>query len=281
MTANQKYWKLACKNAGVFAALYILVLWVFGDSISGMTPWIALGYGVIAFVCDAPVFYLAFRYHWSEGDLLSFKWLLIPLLSFILLVIPSTLYSAVAFGYSPAAFFFQEDGSINQMQLIMSLKIALVGTLIVSVIQFLGASNEREIVVNTQLRSPIQNNSGMRKKRVVFLRGNAKNSSMELDIDRLLYVESDANYLNVVYLGDTIQSETLRLTLKQFEETVAPYPEIVRCHRAYLVNLNNVSYLEGYSSKGELYFTEYKGSIPVSKTYLEDISGLLKNRAKE
>lgn len=279
MNSNREYWRLALKNAGVFGFLCTLVLWIFGDSITGMTPWIALGYGLIAFACNSPVFYLAFRYHWTDSSPLSFKWLLVPLVSFAIILIPSVLYSSVAFGYSPSAFFFEEDGSLNTLQLLMSLKITLAGTLIISIIQFMGASNEREIVVNSLPRYVSKDKTGQQKKKKVSLQGNAKNSSLELNVDQLLYVEADANYLNIVSAGPEIQSSTLRLTLKQFEEAVESYPEIVRCHRAYLVNINNVSYLEGYSSKGELHFSDFQGTVPVSKTYLQNISNTLKNKA--
>lgn len=279
MDRNRKYWLLAIKNAAVFAVLCLLVLMLFGDSINEMTPWIALGYAALAFACNVPVFYLAFRYHWTEGSPLTFKWLLIPLVSFAIIIIPAVLYSSVAFGYSPSAFFFQEDGSLNTVQLLMSMKITLAGILIISVIQFMGASNEREIVVNSLPRNVSKDKTGQPKNKKVSLQGNAKNSSLELNIDQLLYVEADANYLNVVSLGTEVQSDTLRLTLKQFEEAVGNYPEIVRCHRAYLVNINNVSYLEGFSSKGELHFSDFQGTVPVSKTYLENISNLLKSRA--
>lgn len=274
---NRKYWKLAMKNAGVFGTLCFLVLWLFSSSINGMTVWIALGYGVIAFLCDTPVFYWAFRYHWTDENRFTFKWMLVPLLSFVILVIPSVLYSAFVYGYSPLDFFVQVDGGNHSSQFVFALKMILASILVVSVIQFLGASNEREIVINVQQRDIRQSALAPQEQKLVKIQGNAKHSSLELDIDRLLYVEADANYLNVVSFTDELTSATMRLTLKQFEEAVAEYPEVVRCHRAYLVNLNNVSYLEDLSSKGELHFNAFQGTVPVSKTYLEYVSVQLRN----
>lgn len=100
---------------------------------------------------------------------------------------------------------------------------------------------------------------------------------MQLDINLFLYAESDANYLNVVFYDAGVHSTTLRMTLKQFEEATAAYPQVARCHRAYILNINQVSYLESSGGKGTAHFDVYRGTVPVSKTYMTEISSRLKS----
>ena len=68
------------------------------------------------------------------------------------------------------------------------------------------------------------------------------NESVTLQISHLLYIEAVGNYVKVNHLHDgQVRSDMLRTTMKQMEETLQDYPMIVRCHRAFLVNLGNAT----------------------------------------
>ena len=62
--------------------------------------------------------------------------------------------------------------------------------------------------------------------------------SLELDSKDLLYVESNGNYIRVNYqkAGKNVQC-LLRATMKQAEEVTAVCPLVLKCHRAFLVNV--------------------------------------------
>ena len=79
------------------------------------------------------------------------------------------------------------------------------------------------------------------------------NESVMLQRTHLLYIEAVGNYVKVCHLRDgQIQSEMLRATMKQMEETFLPYPMIVRCHRAFLVNLGQVEQIVSHSGSTQL-----------------------------
>ena len=62
--------------------------------------------------------------------------------------------------------------------------------------------------------------------------------TVTLHIPNLLYIESVGNYVKVVQLHEgKVATHMLRATSKQIEESLSGYPTIVRCHRAFLVNL--------------------------------------------
>lgn len=70
--------------------------------------------------------------------------------------------------------------------------------------------------------------------------------SLELDSKDLLYVESNGNYIRVNYqkAGKNVQC-LLRATMKQAEEVTAVCPLVLKCHRAFLVNVRKVVKVNG------------------------------------
>ena len=79
------------------------------------------------------------------------------------------------------------------------------------------------------------------------------NESVTLQISHLLYIEAVGNYVKVNHLHDgQVRSDMLRTTMKQMEETLQDYPMIVRCHRAFLVNLGQVEQIVSHSGSTQL-----------------------------
>ena len=67
------------------------------------------------------------------------------------------------------------------------------------------------------------------------------NEHVTLDISNLLYIEAVGNYVKVCQLQDNdVHTNMLRATMKQMEDSLQAYPMIVRCHRAFMVNLGQV-----------------------------------------
>ena len=96
----------------------------------------------------------------------------------------------------------------------------------------------------------------------VVLRGNTSETTT-VHIPDLLYIEAVGNYVKIYQLRDgqvhndiieavgnyvkiyqlrdgQVHNDMLRATSKQMEEDLSSYPMIVRCHRAFLVNLQQV-----------------------------------------
>ena len=67
------------------------------------------------------------------------------------------------------------------------------------------------------------------------------NETVTLQVSNLLYIEAVGNYMKVYHLRNgEVRADMLRATSKQIEEELRDYPMIVRCHRAFLVNLGQV-----------------------------------------
>ena len=121
------------------------------------------------------------------------------------------------------------------------------------------------------------------------------NESVTLQISHLLYIEAVGNYVKVNHLrerpqvGDghrealatdrdartpgigQVQTDTLRATMKQMEETLRDYPMIVRCHRAFLVNLSQVDQIVSHSGSNQLLIKHCHESLPVSRSNMAQV----------
>ena len=91
--------------------------------------------------------------------------------------------------------------------------------------------------------------------------------------DNLLYIESSDNYVTIHYLNKSKLSHyLLRNSLKWIDENLTKDTSLVRCHRSYIVNLDNVKVLQ--KNKDGIFLeldTLNTSDIPVSKTYYDQV----------
>ena len=105
------------------------------------------------------------------------------------------------------------------------------------------------------------------------------NDSVSLVILDLLYIEAVGNYVKVArYAGGEVHTDMLRATSKQMEHDLQAYPMIVRCHRAFLVNLGQVDQIISNAGSMQLRMKHTNECIPVSRSNMSQIKDALKNR---
>jgi DNA-binding LytR/AlgR family response regulator len=67
----------------------------------------------------------------------------------------------------------------------------------------------------------------------------------------------------------------LGATMKQMEETLQGYPMIVRCHRAFLVNLGQVELIVSHSGSTQLLIKHCHESLPVSRSNMAQVKAAI------
>ena len=103
------------------------------------------------------------------------------------------------------------------------------------------------------------------------------NESVTLHISNLLYIEAVGNYVKVNHLCDgQVCSDMLRATMKQMDETLYDYSMIVRCHRAFLVNLGQVEQIVSHSGSTKLLIKHCHESLPVSRSNMAQVKAAIK-----
>ena len=109
----------------------------------------------------------------------------------------------------------------------------------------------------------------------ITLEGNT-NEHVNLEISDLLYIEAVGNYVKVVLLREgEVHTNMLRATMKQMEDQLQAYAIIVRCHRAFMVNLNQVEHISSNSRAMQLVMRNSHDAIPVSRSNYIKLKELL------
>ncbi len=102
------------------------------------------------------------------------------------------------------------------------------------------------------------------------------NEHVTLDISDLLYLEAVGNYVKVCQqLNGEVHTTMLRATMKQMEDALQAYPMIVRCHRAFMVNLGQVEQISSNSRAMQLVMRHSHDAIPVSRSNVNKLKELL------
>lgn len=100
--------------------------------------------------------------------------------------------------------------------------------------------------------------------------------TVTLQISHLLYIEAVGNYVKVYRLEDgQVQTDMLRATSKQIEEELRDYNTVVRCHRAFLVNLGQVEQIITRSGTMQLLIKHCNDSLPVSRSNMAQVKSAI------
>ena len=145
--------------------------------------------------------------------------------------------------------------------------------------RYLSAELEEVKMMNEQLKALTPTPSPKNEERTITLTGTTS-ESVTLDISNLLYIEAVGNYVKVCQWRDgKLQSDMLRATSKQIESELQAYPMVVRCHRAFLVNLTQVEQIVSHSGSMQLHIRHSHEFIPVSRSNMSQVKeGLMKNK---
>ena len=120
-----------------------------------------------------------------------------------------------------------------------------------------------------------EENTPEESKDTITLTGTT-NESITLQIADLLYIEAVGNYVKVCQQRDNeVHTNMLRATMKQMEDALQTYPMIVRCHRAFMVNLGQVEQISSNSRAMQLVMRHSHDAIPVSRSNVNKLKELL------
>ena len=105
------------------------------------------------------------------------------------------------------------------------------------------------------------------KKRLIAFKDENDKIKFSVLAKDLLMLESTDNYVSVYYiLENKVQRKLLRNTLKNLEDLLKEN-SIIRCHRSYMVNSQNVDFLQKDGKKLQLKLKLLDKTIPVSQKY--------------
>lgn len=115
----------------------------------------------------------------------------------------------------------------------------------------------------------------------IVFEGRNKGEYLKILLSEFLYAKSDTHYIDVLFFDSTTNTSKqyqLRNSLKEIEDHLSPHQSIYRCHKSYLVNLDNVLFLKKTNSNtNHLVIKHLKDEeIPVAKNKVALIKTLIK-----
>jgi hypothetical protein len=105
----------------------------------------------------------------------------------------------------------------------------------------------------------------------------------EINMGTFLFAQVEGNYIEIIYSSVTGLGKLLkRMTLKEFEEQLNPFPYVFKVHRSYLVNLQSIESISGNAQGYALRLKNFsEGTIPVSRSKIQEFNRVFTNCNKK
>ena len=130
-------------------------------------------------------------------------------------------------------------------------------------------------IIDTSAAEPKPMTAAVQPSTTITLKGSTS-ETVTLRIPDLLYVEAVGNYVKIYQLQDgQVCNDMLRATSKQIEDDLQAYPMIVRCHRAFLVNLQQVERVISNAGSMQLYIRYCNDHLPVSRSNIPHVKAAI------
>jgi hypothetical protein len=153
---------------------------------------------------------------------------------------------------------------------------------LVGIIPFLlfTATNLRHLLVPNIEKScgPEGNTaSGSRSEKLIEINSQLKKEELSFYPGQLIFAESDGNYV-VFHLNvdNHIRKKTIRNSIANIEQQLSEIPYFMRTHRAFIINVKQVTLQKGNTLGYHLKFSGIETIVPVSRQKTRDFDLLLK-----
>lgn len=264
-------------NSALFGAFVFVFLAVFQpfelNQLSENTILIALGYGFVCFIIMAILnvgIYLLFPSFFQEKTWVTSKEIFWVLLNVLVIGIGNYLYSVgikiIPSNWSNFLLFESYTLAVGVFPIVISV---LVNQKRLSH-KFEKESDE----LNKQIEQKSANTANDKKK--VNITSDSESDNIELELSDFLYAKSDDNYVTIHYLDhDKREAKLMRTTLRKIESLFSHTYDVIRCHRSYVINLNQVEHFSGNAQGYKLHVKGVEELIPVSRKLNKSIKNYL------
>ena len=138
--------------------------------------------------------------------------------------------------------------------------------------QYSTAATFTKIEQKENIKTQVIDNKDFINEKILLIAENEKDT-FEIDIKKLLFIESTDNYVTIHQIeGQRVQKTILRSTLTRVSSQINA-PNIRKIHRSYIANFDKVISISGNAQGYKLHFAELDFQIPVarqsSKTVLD------------
>jgi hypothetical protein len=273
---NQPYpkaiyrWKIVI-SISIFIGLFMLVFQPFGFSeYKGNKTIIGAGFGLVTLVTlifDLSIIKLFFKNWFDKKEWTVKKQIIWQIWILFTIGVANSIYaSCLNWSWSFYIFLFFQGYTVA---------IGIIPIVVVTVIQ-------QNRLLTENLKSAQEFNNSLHPKdempgsEIVSLLADNEKDRFELELSQLLYIESSGNYIEVFYTKDKLlKSILLRSTLKRTELQLEQHSAVLKCHRAFLINVNKITHVKGNSQGLRLALKYTDTEIPVSRNFSKNLKDKL------
>jgi len=252
---------------GFFIYLFLLIFQPFDiDEIIGSKSIYLIGFGIIT------ILVMLFNYSALPAVFPRYfdldKWKIKNQIAFILLIIAEIavlnfLYNSYV-GYGNPL----QHSLIYFVLITVSVGFFPVILLVFTTELFLSKKHQKEASeINSKIQ--LEKDSGKTDYNpAIEIVSESKSGNFTISENDLVFIKSEDNYCKVYYRtnGD-IKNQLLRVTLKNIEEQLKPFKDIIRNHRSYIVNKNQISKITGNARAYYLHFDGCEDLVPISRSF--------------
>jgi LytTr DNA-binding domain len=255
-----------------FVALFLLIFQPFDiNYFQGNNKLLILsGYGVVTFcalVFDLIIIEYIFKKFFDERNWKIWKEFVTLIWVIFTIGLGNALYTSILFG------FYFEDGFSFILQ--FQLATLVVGIIPITVLII----TKQKFLLSKHLNSAKDLNKNIDKAKteintyntIHFFADNEKDS-IYFSISDFFFIESSGNYIELyISNSDKIIRKTFRNTLKRSLDFFEEIPEVLQCHRAFIVNTSKITNAKGNSQGLRLNLENCDTEVPVSRGFVNDV----------
>jgi hypothetical protein len=271
---SESKWKVII-SISLFVALFLIIFRPFGINLfeSNIKILILSGYGFVTFcilIIDLIILENIFTKLFDERNWKIWKEFLWLFWVIITIGLGNAFYTSLAFDFFKLSIPF-----IIRFQIV---------TFVVAVIPItILIISKQKYLLKKHINSADDLNKNLHEKTepvqnsiIRFFADNEKDS-IEFDITSFFFIESSGNYVELYLLdkGKIIRT-SFRSTLKRALDFFKDSPEIIQCHRAYIVNTSKIIKAKGNSQGLRLSLENCDTEIPVSRGFVNSIREIIK-----
>jgi hypothetical protein len=268
---NLRRWLLTSAGAGLFVALFLIIFQPFGSA-EWNDPrkiYLLAGYGVVTFVflfTGGLLFPYLFKNFFDEKNWTVGREILWNVVIILFIGFGNLLYKTWTLG----------DGYGSIMGWLgITAAIGIIPSTVITLLSYIRLLRRHTTTELHIGRHHEESGTTELPQTIIFIAENEKDT-LVVSVNDLLFIESADNYSEIVFVQHGKSAKVLlRGSLSSFEEQ-AHHPDVVRCHRSYVVNLQQVESISGNAQGYKLQLKNYATPVPVARRYRDLVTGYFK-----
>jgi tetratricopeptide (TPR) repeat protein len=138
----------------------------------------------------------------------------------------------------------------------------------------------RNLKVAQNLSESIQSVEKLKSDIEIELIADNDKDKLVVKLIDLLFIEANDNYSAVHYnQNGNVKKVLIRSSLKRMYDQLTGFEQITRCHKSYVVNINNISKVTGNSQGYKLLVKDCDEEIPVSRSFPKELIQKIKAKS--